>query len=155
MLRSFNFKYWISCLPYNCLKSLSSLATGIKENKLLGSSEKKCRNTNTILYMTLTKKGNSSNKKTSNFHETIQFKVNTCHGISGLYQSKYCQHFCYCLADVNIFFCTFCHSATIPVNEDDWECMEPLLSIVIIWPTNSLGIKLAYGSISVLISCTT
>lgn len=27
--------------------------------------------------MTLTKKGNSSNKKTSNFHETIQFKVNT------------------------------------------------------------------------------
>lgn len=77
MLRSFNFKYWISCLPYNCLKSLSSLATGIKENKLLGSSEKKCRNTNTILYMTLTKKGNSSNKKTSNFHETIQFKVNT------------------------------------------------------------------------------
>lgn len=28
-------------MPYNCLKSLSSIATGIKESKLLESSEKK------------------------------------------------------------------------------------------------------------------
>ena len=33
--------------------------------------------------------------------------------------------------------------------------MEPLLSIAMIWPTKSLGMKLANGKISVLISCTT
>lgn len=33
--------------------------------------------------------------------------------------------------------------------------MEPLLSIAMIWPTKSLGMKLAKGKISVLISWTT
>lgn len=33
--------------------------------------------------------------------------------------------------------------------------MEPLLSIAMIWPTKSLGMKLANGKISVLMSCTT
>lgn len=42
-----------------------------------------------------------------------------------------------------------------PVNDEDCEWIEPLLSIVMIWPTNSLGMKLAKGKISVLISCTT
>lgn len=43
----------------------------------------------------------------------------------------------------------------LPVNEGAWEWMEPLLSIVMIWPTKSLGMKLANGKISVLINWTT
>ena len=43
----------------------------------------------------------------------------------------------------------------LPVNEGDWEWMEPLLSIAMIWPTKSLGMKLANGKISVLINWTT
>lgn len=41
------------------------------------------------------------------------------------------------------------------MNDEDCEWIEPLLSIVMIWPTKSLGMKLAKGKISVLISCTT
>jgi hypothetical protein len=33
--------------------------------------------------------------------------------------------------------------------------MDPLLSMAIIWPTKSLGMKMANGKISVLINCTT
>lgn len=43
----------------------------------------------------------------------------------------------------------------LPVNEADCEWIEPLLSIAMTWPTKSLGMKLANGKISVLMSWTT
>lgn len=46
-------------------------------------------------------------------------------------------------------------TAILPVNDGDCEWMEPLFSIAMIWPTKSLGMKLANGKISVLISWTT
>lgn len=48
-----------------------------------------------------------------------------------------------------------CQSHILPVNEGDCEWMDPLFSMAIIWPTKSLGMKLANGKISVLISWTT
>lgn len=45
--------------------------------------------------------------------------------------------------------------AALPVKDADCEWMDPRLSIAMIWPTKSLGMKLAKGKISVLMSWTT